>query len=217
MESVNADLTKLQTPFTLIVSGPSSCGKTELIFKILDNVDDVLTPRVDEIIYCYGQWQPSFARFQKKVRFNQGLLSREELLTDPRDPKKKTLLIIDDLIDSENLPLIKDLFVKGSHHRNISVIFVTQNLYLPDNDYRTASRNAHYMVLFKNPRDMGQVMTLSRQIYPSNPSFLTKVYTKETAEPHSYIVVDFKQSTPDRLRIRDSITSPEGTAVFVPK
>jgi hypothetical protein len=45
------------------------------------------------------------------------------------------------------------LFTKKSHHRNISVMYIEQNLFHKGKNHRTISLNAHYMVLFKNPRD----------------------------------------------------------------
>ena len=200
----------------MLIVGPTSCGKSHLVFKLIDNVKTLITPPVEEIIYCFGQWQQEFEQFKNKVRFHQGLMSRQELLEEDRDLSKHILLIVDDLIDDQYAPLMKDLFVKGSHHRNMSVIFITQNLFLPNKDYRTLSINSHYVVLFKNPRDMSQIQALGRQAFPGNSTFLNQVYVNETSEPHSYILLDFKQSTEDRLRVRNSITSPWKTIVFIP-
>ena len=125
-------------------------------------------------------------------------------------------LIIDDLLGKEDTSLVRDIFIKGSHHNNISVIFVTQNLFLPHKDYRTLSLNAHYLVIFKNPRDMSQINALARQAFASKPTFLTAVYNRETSDRHSYLLLDFKQSTPELMRVRDSITTPWKTTVFVP-
>ena len=43
--------------------------------------------------------------------------------------------------------------MKGSHHRNISVILITQNLFHQANYCRTISLNAKYIVLLKNARN----------------------------------------------------------------
>jgi hypothetical protein len=44
------------------------------------------------------------------------------------------------------------------------------------------------MVVFKNPRDVSQIMALTHQTYP-----------------HGYLVIDMKQETPDILRLRSHI------------
>ena len=46
----------------------------------------------------------------------------------------------------------------------MSVIFLTQNLFHKNKHMRTISLNAHYLVLFKNPRDVEQFTTLARQM-----------------------------------------------------
>ena len=145
---------RLQGPFTCLVAGPTGCGKTQLIFKLIKNATQLITPQVQRIVYCYGQWQNQFKQFENKVTFHEGLLPREELFPpEGRQPSNSqhTLLIIDDLLDKEDTSLVRDIFIKGSHHNNISVIFITQNLFLPHKDYRTLSLNTYYIVVFKNP------------------------------------------------------------------
>lgn len=208
---------RLKGPFTMIIAGPTGCGKSQLVFKLIEGVHNLITPIVHDITYCYGQWQASFEKFKKTVQFHQGLLPRAELLEKRKDLTKHSLLIIDDLIDPEDAALVKDLFIKGSHHRNTSVIFITQNLFLPHKEYRTLSVNAHYIVIFKNPRDMSQIQAMARQAFPHNATFLTRVYNNETTREHSYILLDFKQATPDKLRVRGSITEPWSTPVFIPE
>lgn len=208
---------RLLSPFTMLIAGPTSCGKSHLVFEIIKNVHTLVTPEVHDITYCYSQWQPGFKQLQENgVKFYKGLLSREELFDEERDTTKHSMLIIDDLLDPEYAPLAKDLFIKGSHHLNMNVIFITQNLFFANKDFRTLSLNAHYLVIFKNPRDMSQIGYISRQAFPSQPSFLTHVYNNETQKKHSYIVFDCKQGTPDYLRVRNSVTTPWNTLVFIP-
>ena len=208
---------RLQSPFTMLIAGPTSCGKTRLVFEIIENVKTLVIPEVHDITYCYSVWQPAFDKLKSAgVKFNEGLLSREALFDESRDTSRHSMLIIDDLLDPEYAPLAKDLFIKGSHHLNMSVIFITQNLFFANKDFRTLSLNAHYLVIFKNPRDMSQIGYISRQAFPANPRFLTAVYNGETHERHSYIVLDCKQATPDNLRVRNSVTTPWNTIVFIP-
>ena len=48
---------------------------------------------------------------------------------------------------------IADLFTNGSHHRNISVVYLTQNLFPQGKASMDIILNTQYMVLFNNPID----------------------------------------------------------------
>lgn len=214
---------RLKGPFSCIISGPSGCGKSHLVDRFLSDVENLVTPPVTKIFYHYGQWQPLFEKMQKDygVEFREGLPSREDIVGGDEDkstdhPRPHTLLILDDLMSSSNQQVVADIFTKYSHHWNMSVIYITQNLFQKSPEFRTMSLNAHYMVIFKNPRDMGQINVLSRQVFPSKATALSSIFSHELKRPHSYLLLDFKQSTPDDLRIRSSLTSLDNQIVFVP-
>ena len=206
---------RLQGPFSMIIAGPSNSGKTHLVSTLINNADDLIVPQIDKVIYYYGQWQPAFKNMNARIQFKQGLPSKEELETTNDNNKLHTLCIVDDLMKENDKEVLCDIFTKGSHHWFVSIIYITQNIFENTPAYRTMSTNASYLVMFKNPRNMAQIMPISRQVFPKKTNFLTEVYNGETTEPHSYIVADFKQATPHQFRIRSSITSPENQLVFV--
>ena len=113
-------------------------GNCRLLKKI-HPFSELITPTVHNIVYCYGQWQKDFKKYDNKVNFHEGLIPREQIfpINSQESSTQHTLLIIDDLLGKEDTSLVRDIFIKGSHHNNISVIFVTQNLFLPHKDYRT--------------------------------------------------------------------------------
>ena len=46
-------------------------------------------------------------------------------------PSKRNLVVIDELMQElSNDPRITSLFTKGCHHRNLSVIFILQNIFI---------------------------------------------------------------------------------------
>ena len=62
------------------------------------------------------------------------------------------------------------------------------------------------MMLIKNPRDASQVEHLSRQVFPTAPKRLTAAYRDAVSRgPHSYLVMDFNQDTPDDFCIRNTL------------
>ena len=84
---------------------------------------------------------------------------------------------------------ICELYTEGSHHRNLSVIRLLQNIYQHGREIRTMSLNTQYLVLFKNPRDQLQVMTLSRQIFPHRSYQFMGKFNQATAKPYGYLVI----------------------------
>jgi hypothetical protein len=63
------------------------------------------------------------------------------------------LVVLNDLLNEAYSSDVCDLFTKGSHHRNISVILITQNLFHQGRFSRDISLNAKYIVVFTNVPD----------------------------------------------------------------
>jgi len=188
---------RLKSPFTSVISGPTGSGKTSLVNHLIENSNVYASEPPREIFYCYGAWQAGFERM-KGVQFFEGAENLEEKL--PADGKQRWL-ILDDLINELDSIRgeIEKVFTRLSHHRNVSVFFLTQNLF--HKNLRTITLNAHYLFIFKNPRDRLQVAFLGRQLFPSNPNFLVKAYEDATKDPHSFILLDLNQNTKDNMRV----------------
>jgi len=200
----------LRHPFTALVTGPTGSGKTSFVFKLIESADIMIDPPPAEIVYCYGEYQASFDRYPH-VDFRRGLPDMEEF-----DGSRPTLLIIDDLMDQVDQS-VANLFTKGSHHRNVSVVFLVQNLFHKNKHIRTISLNAHYMILFKNPRDASQVACLARQMYPNRSAFAVEAYKDATTEPFSYLMIDLRPEQDEELRLRTNIFPGDTQYVYVPK
>ena len=118
------------------------------------------------------------------------------------DVNIRNLIIIDNqMIEAGKDNRIVNLLTKGLHHRNLSVIYIVQNLFHQGKGNRSISSNIHYLVLFKNPRNKLQILTLTKQMYPSETTWFIKEY-EEVRKPHGYLFVDLKPTTPDRCRLR---------------
>ena len=194
----------------MIIAGPSRCGKTVFTFRFINEAHSLITPPPDKIVYCYGEYQEIFCEYPQ-VEFTEGLPDMSRF-----DGKQRILLIIDDLL-SETNDEVEKIFTKGSHHRNISAIFLSQNLFYKSKHNRTMSLNAHYLVLFKNPRDVTQVTTLGRQMYPGRSKFLLESFKDATDRPYGYLLIDLKGETEEKYRIRTNIFPNEVQYAYVPK
>jgi len=97
-------------------------------------------------------------------------------------------------MDSAYSTKVSQLFTKGSHHRNISLVLITRNLFHQGPSSRDISLNTKYIVVFKNPRDKTQIVHLARQVYPENISSFNKTHLDVCKDTHSYLFLDFTQS-----------------------
>ena len=82
-------LPKMIHPFTCLVAGPTGCGKSTFLKKLLELKDDKIFNAPSKVIWCYTQWQPLYASMEG-VDFYQGLPEVEEL--------ESCLLILDDIM-----------------------------------------------------------------------------------------------------------------------
>ncbi|GFX86217.1 uncharacterized protein TNCV_2560991 [Trichonephila clavipes] len=85
------------------------------------------------------------------------------------------------------------------------------------NGIRDISLNAHYMFLFKNPRDKSQVMNIGKQLYPGKSKFFREVYEDATSKPFSYLLIDLKPDTSDSMRLRSGLFPGDTFFVYQPR
>ena len=202
----------LQHPFTAIISGPTGCGKTQFTINLIKHAAEMISPSPEQIVWCYGVYQEAFQSLVG-VRFVEGLPDVSEF-----DGSMRTLLVIDDLMHEVD-DRITQIFTRGSHHKNISILFLTQNIFHSSKHNRTINLNSQYIVLFKNPRDVGQVGYLGRQMFAKNGSqFLSEAFEDATSRSYGYLFLDLKANTDPQLRVRTNIFPNESPQyAYLPK
>lgn len=201
----------LAHPFSAIVAGPSSCGKTYWIAKLLQNRHVMINPVPSKTYFCYTEWQPLYDTFED-VEFHKGMIDIDKV-----DSSIPNLLICDDMMELCNQN-IAEVFTKHSHHRNLSILFLSQNLYQKGQNMRNMNLNSSYLVLFKNPREVNQIGFLARQMYPKGEAqFLQQAFKDATSVPYGYLFIDLKQNTPEFARIRTGIFPNESTYIYTSK
>ena len=63
-------------------------------------------------------------------------------------------MVLDDLLNSAGASKeISKLFTLQGHNKNLTGIFIVQNLFYHYQEMRTFSLNDHYLVLYRNPTD----------------------------------------------------------------
>lgn len=195
---------RLKQPFTAILAGPTSSGKSHIVFRLIKYRARMINTPMAEVIYCLPPGQkismPDFIRQDPDVRLHEGIPDFTRFIDgQPR------LLVLDDLMSDVNTEVM-DLFTRGSHHKNISVLFLVQNIFFGGSKlFRTISLNAHYIILTKNPRDQNQISTLATQLNPENSAALKAAFRDATRKPYGYLLFDTSQGCPDLVRYRTSI------------
>jgi hypothetical protein len=201
---------RFRHPFTCSIAGPTGCGKSVFTFRLISEANELITPAPEKIMYCYSEYQSMFNEYPQ-VTFHEGLPNNDEF-----DGKHRTLLILDDMM-SEAGEGVSNIFTKISHHRNVSVIFLTQNIFYKSKHSRTMSLNSHYLVMFKNPRDATQIATLARQMHPKKSQFLIDAFSDATKKPYGYLLIDLRADTLDNFRLRTNIFNGERQYAYIPK
>jgi hypothetical protein len=184
----------------------TECGKTSLVLLLVERRREVISVELEKIIYIDSENQPKFEEFQLKHP-NLVIFSRdmEEIRGITSENKLNTIIILDDkMLDisgQENEEIIS-WFIKGSSHRNCSIIILLHSMFPPK--MRTISINTKYMVMYSNPRDRLTIWNLGRQMFPGRPQFLPSAYEKAVAFPFVYLFFT-------------SITSPTSSTVSAPQ
>ncbi|GFV26093.1 uncharacterized protein TNCV_4887241 [Trichonephila clavipes] len=195
-------------PFTLILAGASGSGKSQFVKKLIEN--KMIKPFSKKIIWCYGVYKALYEEMPN-ISFHEGIPSNLHQYS-------VALIVIDDLMgELGNDPQLTKLFVKFSHHRNLSIIFVVQNIFHKGKEIREISLNAHYLVLFKNRRDQSQITHLGRQLYPRKVKFFQECYADATSKPYGYLIIDLKPETDESLRVRTGMFPGDAFYVYQPR
>ncbi len=125
------------------------------------------------------------------------------------------LLILDDLMDDViNDKTCQRLFSRHSHHSNLTIVFLNQNMYSRGRCSRTIALNTHYLILLRNSRDLRQISTLARQTGMGKQ--LTEAYFDAVSRPFGYLLLDLHpQNEHDHFRLRTSIFPPDPVLVYL--
>ena len=188
---------RLKLGSVLSLAGPSQCGKTELVNKIIKQANYIFTSKPDRILWYYGEVAPS-----ERIK---GVTYLKSLPPETDEIKNKSLIVLDDLaVESIRNVNITNLFTRVAHHKQCFIIYITQNLFQQGGDARTRALNTHYLILFKNVRDSSIIHTLARQM--GSGQFLIDVFNHATAQhPYGYLLIDLRVETLDYLRLRSNI------------
>ena len=182
----------------------------------------IMTDPPERIVWFYDRHQPDlFCTLTQEIpstELYEGLPTNIDVMFDRSE---RNICIIDDLMQSASgNQLVENLFTNG-RHLNLSVVFVSQNLFYTGKKCRTISLSSTYIVVLKNPRDQTQIRHLACQMFPSKPKFLQAAYEEETNDPYRYLFLDFHPNSPEFARGHENIfpydLSEDPGCLYLPK
>jgi hypothetical protein len=188
-----------------MVCGPTWSGKTSFIVALLDQRNDLFDVVPKTVYWFYGQE----TRHQEMLVKNNYVM--HDGLPDSFDfCEPNSVIVLDDLMtEAAGNAAVTALYTKSAHHRPYFVITMLQNLFFQSKEMRNRHLNTQYYTIFKMPRDLRQLSTLSQQMYPSKKNYLVEIYNRECTEPHSYLFLDLHQMTSELIRVRKNILPHE--------
>jgi len=202
----------LKHPFSMQIIGPTGVGKTELLFKILNERKRIIDKPIDKVYYVYGIYQIKFDEYAKidpDVSFHSTIPVVEK--------KENSLFIFDDYqsnLSTEINKTFTDFITRECHHNSVSVIYTLQNAYIKN--LRTASLNTTYMIFFNQIRDQTTIHQIARQMFPSKTNFLIEAYQYCTQKPRGYIFIDMHVLQNPKFRVRSNVFNDEDCVLFSP-
>lgn len=203
---------RFKTSFNMIISAPSSGGKTTLLKNLLSLRSQIFTENPDKIFLFYSHDQPIYHEMIREGIIDETINANENFptleyittLASPYQNSHGCFVVFDDIMSDLSVDFVK-IFCNVSHHLKCSVFLLLQNLFFKNTVLRTLSLNTHYFFLLKNDRDKLQVSSLGKQVCPNNSNFIVKSYVSATTKPYDYLLLDFRVDTPNNLRVRSHI------------
>ena len=187
--------TKNQVIISLV--SPSENRKSQLIYNWLKI--GTFQPKFDKIYFFYQHSEPFYDVMQKE---NENLefvkVVYFEFIDSLKNNGTKYLLIYDGSCEEIcNSKAFVDNATAG-RHRGLSTIYIKHNLFHQSKLGRDVELQNTHIVLFKSPRDVMQVTTLTIQL--GHESELVDWYRDATSVPFGHLLIDLSPRTDDRLR-----------------
>lgn len=107
-------------PFPTLVAGPTCCGKSQFVKRLLESGEDMIDGAPENIIWCYGIFQSAYDEMQRSIPNIHSVEGVPSDLESMIYPSIRNLVVINDLMQElSNNKRITNLFTKGCHYRNL--------------------------------------------------------------------------------------------------
>lgn len=197
----------LVTPFCLIVAASSNSGKTRLVVDLLTEHYIMFDHPVSEVVWCYHRnafddnlFSHLKTNMNVDVRFIEGFPETDLAAGNlfKANQSKLKCIVLDDIVPSAvKSPVFTDLFTVLSHHQNLIVIAILQNLHANTSTQRQLMnniiRNVSYIALFPDRRQMNACKQIARTYFSGDEHRLVEPFKQliENNNKYHYMLIDF--------------------------
>ena len=176
---------------------PSGTAKSKLIYNWLKI--GTFQQKVEKFFFFYQHSQPLYDVLQieiENLEFVRGV--NFEFIDSLKNNSTNYLSVFDDSCGKIcNSKAFVDIATAG-RHQGLSTIYIKHKLFHQSKLGRYVELQNTNIVLFKSPRDVMQVTSLSTQL--GLGSELVDWYRDATSAPFGYLLIDLSPRTDDRLR-----------------
>lgn len=214
-------------PFTCIIAGRSRAGKTTFVENLMLNKNKLIDIEFDYVLIFMGTSASDnrLSELRGKISCQVEIFETNTMfpgaefckqfpafLTECIRKGKKGCFIFDDLMSElADCNILTNLFTKYSSHSDISVIFITQNLFFEGKKKSqniTIYRNTHILVLYRNPMDNSTISLVAKRISTSRHRELKEMF-QFIQEKYRYVVIHGDFNTPEKLRFTTDVFSQD--------
>ena len=177
--------------------GPSETGKLQLIYNRIKN--GTFQTKPDKTYFFLQHSQPLYDAMQKEIENLECVqgVNFDFIDSIKNNGTKYLLIFVNSCEETCNSTVFVEIATAG-RHQGLSTIYIKHNLFHQSKLGRDVELQNTHIVLFKPPRDVMQVTTLSTQL-GLGPE-LVDWYRDATSVAFGYLLIDLSPRTDDRLR-----------------
>eukprot|EP00794_Sanderia_malayensis_P021233 gene21233-biopygen16271 len=201
---------RFKTPFTVMLAGKTKSGKTELVLDILQQwrfiTDDTAGAYTKKLYWFYGTRSEDQINRAKHIwdGFRDELQDGDDTKNIAWHPVKgvesqeaqtrieemsDAIVVFDDLMtEMTKSDKMSQFFTRESHHRNLCMFFVWQDIFPQQKHAAMISKNTDYKIIFDNPSCRDSVRRMLGRMYPK---------TKQAGEVTAKILDALERAPPD--------------------
>ena len=174
---------RFQHPFTSAISGMTGSGKTFWVQSLLQQSSQAIQLPPERIVWCYLQWQPAYLEILStipQIKFVKGIPPALEDGSFFRCEQAELNRAWRSNDWCQQRQAHWKPFYEGFSSSQLECNLHRTKFVLSRKDSRSISLNSHYLILFKNPRDKLQIVTLPKQMYPGQTNKAVRRSSQKT-------------------------------------